>query len=107
MAKCRVKVLKQFYDEDLAKKYLVNSDNLYPCRFFPEMGVSWIIDANCEMPEGFCRSAWASIERNVFTFTRGGGNIAGSKWMKDENKMLTCCTDAVRPVVFLLERIDT
>ena len=106
MPKCRVTVLKQFYDDELAKKYLVNPENLYPCRFFPEMGMSWMIDESCQMPEGFCGAAWDAIVRNVFTFTRGGGNIAGSKWMKDEDKMLTCCTDAVRPAIFLLERID-
>ena len=106
MAKCKVTVLKQFYDEELAKRYLVNPDNLWPCRFFPEMGMSWVVDEKCDMPEGFCRAAWNSIEKYVFTFTRGGGNIAGSSWMKDEDKMLSCCTDAVRPAVFLLERID-
>jgi len=106
MAKCKVTILKQFYDAELARKYLVNPENLYPCRYFPEMGKSWVIDESVKMPEGFCPSAWDVLKVDIATFAQGGGNIAGSDWMRDENKMLSCCTDAVRPAVFLMERMD-
>ena len=27
-------------------------------------------------------------------------------WMKEENTMVTCCSDGTRPVIFKIERID-
>ena len=27
-------------------------------------------------------------------------------WMKNENQMITCCSDGKRPVIFKIERID-
>ena len=27
-------------------------------------------------------------------------------WRKDENVMITCCSDGTRPVIFKIERID-
>lgn len=27
-------------------------------------------------------------------------------WMKEENTMITCCSDGTRPVIFKIERID-
>ena len=27
-------------------------------------------------------------------------------WMRDENTMIACCNDGIRPVIFKIERID-
>jgi uncharacterized repeat protein (TIGR04076 family) len=42
----------------------------------------------------------------VFAFHAGGGAFFDGRWMKQENTMIACCNDGVRPVVFKLERID-
>ena len=35
---------------------------------------------------------------------QGGSIMKG--WMKEENTMITCCSDGTRPVIFKIERID-
>ncbi|MGZ7068623.1 MAG: TIGR04076 family protein [Methanobacterium sp.] len=38
-----------------------------------------------------------------------GGNFSKEHfegWMNDDKTMLTSCTDAIRPVIFKIERID-
>jgi len=54
------------------------------------------------MPEGFCSWAWADIQRDVTHLAMGGD----FPWIKEKGKMLSCCTDGLRPVVFKLERIE-
>ncbi len=53
------------------------------------------------MPEGFCSWAWADIQRDVIHLSLGGE----FPWIRERNKMVSCCTDGLRPVVFLLERV--
>ena len=45
-----------------------------------------------------------AISRYIYTGLQGGSVMAG--WMKDENVMITCCSDGTRPVIFKIERID-
>ena len=52
----------------------------------------------------FCSEAWDAISRYIYTGLQGGSVMAG--WMKDENVMITCCSDGTRPVIFKIERID-
>lgn len=52
----------------------------------------------------FCSEAWDVISRYIYTGLQGG-SIALA-WMKDENTMITCCSDGTRPVIFKIERID-
>ena len=62
-----------------------------------------------EKPNGFCEEAWSAITRYVFAFVSGGGGFfkgTYGRWMKDDNTMIACCNDGVRPVVFKLDRID-
>lgn len=53
------------------------------------------------MPEGFCSWAWADIQRDVLV-VMSGGSIS---WFNRKNMSIVCCTDALRPVVFKIERI--
>ena len=41
---------------------------------------------------------------NQENLMQGGSIMKG--WMKDENTMITCCSDGTRPVIFKIERID-
>lgn len=52
----------------------------------------------------FCSEAWDTISRYFCTGLQGGSIMRG--WMKDENTMITCCSDGTRPVIFKIERID-
>lgn len=63
------------------------------------------ISVNGECPEGFCDSAWASMETFVQELARGGGNFYDG-WMKNPYSALISCNDGFRPVSFLLETIE-
>jgi uncharacterized repeat protein (TIGR04076 family) len=54
------------------------------------------------MPEGFCDWAWADIQRDVAVLCSGGDY----PWIKLKGATVACCTDAFRPVTFLIERIN-
>lgn len=52
----------------------------------------------------FCSEAWDAIARYIYTGLQGGSIMNG--WMKEENTVITCCSDGTRPVIFKIERID-
>ena len=56
-------------------------------------------------PEGFCESAWGSMESFVQVLAAGGGNFYGG-WMKNPHSAMISCNDGFRPVSFLLETIE-
>jgi uncharacterized repeat protein (TIGR04076 family) len=103
MAKCKITVIKRIINNDLAEKYCRDTVGKCPC--FLE-GQEFITDF--EKPNGFCDWAWNDILRFVTVFLAGGNFSKGifDGWMKDEDTMIACCTDAIRPVVFKLEKID-
>jgi uncharacterized repeat protein (TIGR04076 family) len=61
----------------------------------------FISDNFLEMPQGFCGWAWGDIHKILVTFYKGGDFVL----TKEDNKMITCCTDGIRPVIFEIERI--
>ena len=61
------------------------------------------ISSGLNMPEGFCSWAWADIQRDVAHLALDGD----FPWIKEPGKMVSCCTDGLRPVVFRLERIES
>ena len=64
-------------------------------------GDTFIGNNDTEMPEGFCSWAWRDIYKDICILAFGGNF---KNWMED-GKMICCCTDGIRPVSFLLERI--
>jgi len=54
-----------------------------------------------DMPEGFCPGAWSDIFRFVCGLQAG----ADYEWVNEEGRVLVCCNDGFRPVIFRLERI--
>jgi len=99
----KITVLKKELDEKLATEYCQNE--VTSCPLFEE-GQEFI--TGFEKPEGFCDWAWNDMLRFVAVLHAGGNfskdNFKG--WMKDDKTMIACCTDAIRPVTFKIERID-
>lgn len=51
-----------------------------------------------------CSEAWDAFSRYIYAGLQGGAIMRG--WMREENTMITCCSDGTRPVIFKIERID-
>jgi uncharacterized repeat protein (TIGR04076 family) len=100
MAKCRITVLRTMLNQDIIDQYTEPELNLGVCSRLKE-GQKFIVEHPLAQPEGFCDWAWTDIKRDV-TVVAFGGNFP---WLKNEGTMITSCTDGLRPVVFLLERI--
>lgn len=62
------------------------------------------ISINGEKPEGFCDSAWETIEKFVRDLAKGKGNFYEG-WMKNPLSAMISCNDGFRPVSFYLETI--
>lgn len=69
-----------------------------------EEGQTWV-STDGERPEGFCDSAWQSMEPFVRKLAEGGGNFYDG-WMKDPHSAMISCNDGFRPVSFYIETID-
>ena len=63
------------------------------------------ISVDGEKPDGFCDSAWESVEKFVRVLAEGGGNFYDG-WMKNPRSALISCNDGFRPVSFLLEAVE-
>ena len=70
------------------------------CDLF-NVGDEWIMEAG-DLPQGFCAGAFDDIYRYI-SGLRAGANYS---WMEKEGEVLACCTDAFRPVVFKIERVE-
>ncbi len=65
---------------------------------------SFIIKGNDpKQPEGFCSYAWQDIWSIVHSIS---GGASYTPWWKKENMQVVCCTDGIRPVSFVIEKID-
>jgi uncharacterized repeat protein (TIGR04076 family) len=64
-------------------------------------GSEFIVEEDGKMPEGFCTWAWSDVWPVICTL-RFGGNFP---WVDKEGLAYSCCTDAVRPVLFKIERM--
>ncbi|MGZ7096353.1 MAG: TIGR04076 family protein, partial [Methanobacterium sp.] len=101
--KCKITVLNIDLNEELAHEYCQN--DVTKCPVFAE-GNEFI--AGFEKPDGFCDWAWNDIYRFIAVLL-SGGNFSKDHfegWMKGNKTMIACCTDAIRPVTFKIERID-
>ena len=64
-------------------------------------GMVWV-SVGGEKPEGFCLSAWESMEYFVKELACGGGNFYDG-WMKNLQSACISCNDGFRPVSFYIE----
>ena len=104
---CRITVLKREYYEDLAGRYLADP-HVGKCRLFREGQQFLVTQENYNRfpyENNFCPSAWDVLKIKVYAALQGG-RFYWEGWMKNPKEQILCCDDGVRPVVFLLERID-
>ena len=101
MKKIQITVLKTAVFEDLQ---VYSEQKLVKCPRFAE---GQVFNTTHEKPVGFCDWAWKDIHPIVTAFITGGNFSKGlfDGWMKDENTMIACCTDGMRPVIFEIKRI--
>ena len=100
MYRCRITVMRQVFHADLAAQY----EN--PIQHACDMEVGQVFYAeNGEKPEGFCQSAWESMQSFVEELARGGGNFYDG-WMKNPHSAMISCNDGFRPVSFLIEVVE-
>jgi uncharacterized repeat protein (TIGR04076 family) len=94
----KITVLKKVKTGEILKEYGVSTVEA-ECPVAKE-GKDYISKGG-QIPEGFCGWAWADIQRDVAVLAFGGN----FPWIKQKGKMISCCTDGLRPVIFKLERI--
>ena len=102
MSKVKIIVLKKIDPKKIYEDVPVNYETgkkFGVCTHFKE-GQEFIVDNCCEMPQGFCSWAWRDIYKDISVLSHGGN----FPWFK-KGEIITCCTDGVRPVSFLLKRI--
>jgi len=104
MAKCKISVVKKTFYEDLAKEYCRKETGM--CTAF-EDGQEFITEHPIKQPPDFpCGWAWSDIQKCVLTLMQGGNFGSTWQWMKDDDTMIACCSDGIRPVIFKLEMIE-
>lgn len=103
----KITVLKRGYDRELADRFLVDP-NAGKCSIFNEGQEFIVTKENYERfpyENDFCAAAWDVIKIKVYAALQGG-NFYWEGWIKNRREKILCCDDGVRPVVFLLEKID-
>ena len=99
----RITVLKTMYNQDLAEEYRRPDIHTGPCPYFGE-GQEFVSE-QLRKPEDFgCDWAWNDIYNAYLTLAKDGSNY--TPWMKNSNSVIRCCNDGIRPVVFMIERIE-
>ncbi|QJB58060.1 TIGR04076 family protein [Pseudodesulfovibrio sp. zrk46] len=93
----KITVMKKLFHEDLVQQYTDEPAKWTPCKKF-NVGDTFHIPGNSpwDKPEGFCGWAWADLQKMIWGMARGG-----------PKRFVSCCTDGYRPVVFLLEQLET
>ena len=107
MTGLRITVIKRMADVDLVEEYMgdeVKGGRLAEprCDHF-EDGQQFILDDLAKVPEGFCAWAWSDMHKEILALWTGGDM---QPWVKYPGTAIACCTDAFRPVVFKLKRIE-
>ncbi len=104
MIKCKITVIKRTFNKELVEEYVENDrkKNLGPCEVFRE-GQEFVTDVFGGMPQGFCPWAWDDLYKVLVGFA-ADGNFG--MWSQNKNSLLSCCTDATRPVIFKVEKME-
>ena len=100
MKKVRITAIRQTVYHDLMAKYENPIEHACDVR----EGMSWVA-VDGEKPEGFCDSAWESMEQFVRELASGGGNFYDG-WMKNPHSAMISCNDGFRPVSFYIETVE-
>lgn len=94
--KVKITVIRKANYSDLSAKY--ERPLAEPCT----VNEGDVFVSEGERPNGFCESAWVTLEPFVRELSRGGGGFYGD-WMKNPRSAMISCNDGFRPVSFLLD----
>ena len=100
MAKVKITVIRRMANQELVDAFC-EADVTVPCPHFTE-GQEFIVEG-VNQPEGFCGAAWHDIHKSYMVIKQGG-SFQG--WMRDDDTIVACCSDGLRPVVFEVKRIS-
>ena len=99
---CKITVVKRYLNKELIGAFIEESHrDIDRCDMF-EDGQEFVLSDPWRMPEGFCPWAWADIRKDIM-FVVCGGVMPG---MKDQNVLISGCSDWFRPVIFKIERLE-
>ena len=97
----KITVLKKLNGEDIyGKKLPITPKHPLVCKRFDE-GQEFIVEDGV-MPEDFCPWAWDDLAR-IVNHLQFGGDFP---FYEERGMALACCTDAIRPVIFKVERLE-
>jgi uncharacterized repeat protein (TIGR04076 family) len=104
MIKCKITVIKTSFNKEFVDQYVAEErkKTLGTCEVFKE-GQEFIVDPWVGLPSGFCPWAWDDIYKCLVGF---GANGNFGMWSKNKNVLISCCTDATRPVYFKIEKME-
>jgi len=101
----RISILKRACFEDICNDYgskaFLEHGGCAPCGRF-EDGQEFILEHGNDKPEGFCSYAWADIRHELMVVLNGGNR----PYVEPEGTAVVCCTDAMKPVLFKIERME-
>ncbi len=102
MKRVRITVIKKGFDEELIAKHMEPdaAKAFKPCGH--ELGESFVVGQPVARPEGMCPWAWHDVE----SFVRIAAFEGKVEQYRPENSWIRCCTDAFRPVTFLIEPVE-
>lgn len=100
MNKCKITVLKKYFDQELADEYGV--PGLKACPMLQEGQVFY---ADYAKPDGLCDEAWKAIYQYAFALSHGAddGLFYYGDWIKTPGVAIVSCNDGIRPVIFKIE----
>ncbi|HNX58955.1 MAG TPA: TIGR04076 family protein [Spirochaetota bacterium] len=97
----KITVLDTMSNIELAGRYCRDGQKACPCPIF-KPGQEFT--TTFEKPPGFCEWAWTDIYKYIAIFLSGGNMGDAFNWMADNNSVIACCTDGIRPVIFRIEK---
>ena len=97
MLDVKITAVKKVCHKDLIEKY----ENPIEHACDVKEGDEWI-SKNGLCPQGFCQSAWISLQPFVFALASGAENFYDG-WMKNKRSAMISCNDGFRPVSFYIE----
>ncbi len=103
MKDVRITVIKTALDPELVEKYTTpaRAKAFHACSM--AVGDTFHVSQPVMCPEGFCPWAWHDIE----SFVRIVAFEGKIEDQVPENSWVRCCTDAFRPVTFLIEPVES
>lgn len=104
--KVKITVLRRALFEDLCNEYgapgFLERGGCSPCGRF-EDGQEFLLEHGLDKPDGFCSYAWADIRHELMVVLNGGNR----PYIGPEGTAIVCCTDAMKPVIFKIERLSS